>query len=121
MPINFLGLSPEASAAIVGAVAGGGIALVAQWLTGGVGALVNRRRAAQLIFAELLGNLANAIPATNPDYGWSSSKAEALRTAWDTYGIRLLLPGHHVHDIGAIASADNRVDDIAWLATTGGS
>lgn len=110
-----LALSAEA-AGILGALAGGGIAIAGQALFIAAGAVRARRVAAQVIYAELIGNLANAVPAIGGS-GWSSSKPEALRAAWETYGARLLLPWHKAHDVGSIASAYNRVDDIAWLAT----
>jgi hypothetical protein len=110
-----LAVSGEATAAILGAVAGGGIALLAQAAVGSFGAWRARRVAAQVIYAELTSNLATVVPAID-GAGWSSTKPEALRAAWDTYGARLLLPWHHAHDVGAIASAYNRVDDVAWLA-----
>src|SRR5437899_2344629 len=97
-----LALTGEATAAILGALAGGGIAVVGQALFISLGALRARRVAAQMIYAEILGNLASVIPALN-GYGWSSSKPEALRAAWETYGARLLLPWHKPHDVGAVA------------------
>jgi hypothetical protein len=68
-----------------------------------------------VILAELIGNVANASAAVG-GMGWTSTKPEALRAAWDTYGGQLLLPWNKAHDVGAVASAYNRVDDIAWLA-----
>jgi hypothetical protein len=109
-------MSREATAAILGAVAGGGIAIVGQALFGIVGAFRARRVAAQIIYAELVGNYANASAAAE-GFGWSSTKPAALRSAWDAYGARLLLPFQKAHDIGTIASAYNRIDDVAWLAT----
>jgi hypothetical protein len=110
-----VGLSGEGTAALLGAVAGGGIAIVGQAVFGSFGAFRARRVAAQVIFAELVSNLATVLPALDGS-GWSATKPEALRAAWDTYGARLLLPWHRAHDVGAVASAYNRVDDIAWLA-----
>jgi hypothetical protein len=50
---------------------------------------------------------------------WSSSKPGARRAAWEAYGGRLLLLRfrQRPHDVGHVASAYNRVDDIAWLVT----
>lgn len=111
-------LSPGATDALVGALAGGFIAIGAQAIFGSIGAFRGRRVAAQVIYAELLGNYANALVAIG-GAGWSSTKPSALRAGWETYGARLLLPWHKAHDLGSISSAYNRVDDIAWLATEG--
>jgi hypothetical protein len=48
--------------------------------------------------------------------GWSSSRQEALRAAWDQHAAKLLLVANKAHDIGAISSAYNRMDDVAWLS-----
>lgn len=109
-------LSAEGTAAVLGALAGGGIAIFGQALFSAFGTLRARRVAAQMIYAELNGNLAAAKTAV-AGHGWASSKPEAFRVAWDTYGGRLLLPWHKPHDVGAIALAYNRVDDVAWLAS----
>ena len=97
-----LAISSEATAAILGALAGGAIAIGGEAAVGVLSAFRGRRIAAQVIYAELLGNIANAIPAIN-GFGWSSTKPEALRAAWETYAARLLLPWHKAHDVGAVA------------------
>jgi hypothetical protein len=96
-------VSSETTAALLGALVGAGIAVIGQAVLGVFGTFRARRIAAQIIYAELIGNIANAIPAIN-GYGWSATKPEALRAAWDAYGARLLLPWHRAHDVGAIAS-----------------
>jgi hypothetical protein len=77
-----------------------------------------RRTAAAMIFGELTGNFASAASAVSSRV-WTSAKPEAQRAAWEAYGGRLLLlrPWHRPHDVGHVAAAYNRVDDVAWLAT----
>lgn len=56
-------LSAEGTAAVLGALAGGGIAIIGQAVFGSFGAMRARRVAAQMIYAELTGNLASAATA----------------------------------------------------------
>lgn len=121
MPIHGLpvALTAEGAAAIYGALAGGAIVIVSQL----AGVLFTswraRRVAATLIYAELTTNYANASAAVN-HLGWPSSRPEADRAAYDAHGARLLRPWHRPHDLGAIAGAYSRVDDIAWLESQDG-
>jgi hypothetical protein len=111
-------LSSEASAALLGALAGGLIAVVGQVVFGVFGTWRNRKAAAAIIYAELVSNLGNAGPALAGN-GWPAAKPEAMRAAWDAYGARLVLPWHKPHDVAAVAAAYNRVDDVGWLSSTG--
>ena len=85
-----LALTSEATAAILGALAGGLIAIFGQALFVLVGSRNARRTAAALIFAELAGSLASAQTAIEFQT-WTSSQPGAHRAAWDAYGGRLLL------------------------------
>ncbi len=113
MPISAISV---ATATLIGAAVGAGIVLVGQALFGMWAAFRDRRIGAQVIYTELLANVANALPAID-GYGWSASRPEALRSAWETYGPKLLRPWNKPHDLGAISMAYNRTDDVAWLAT----
>ena len=106
-------MSPETKAAILGAVVGAAIALVSQATFAIVAMFRGRRVAASMIYAELITNYANASAALN-GLGWPAIESSASRAAWDAYGGRLLLPWNRAHDVGAVAMAYNRIDDIAW-------
>jgi hypothetical protein len=109
-------LGPEATAAVIGALAGGGIA----YLAAGANDFLRRRRerriAAQLIFAELVIGAAEAKGALLAQM-WPNIHGGPRRAAWDAYG-RFVMPRRGVEGVGVFATAYSALDDIAWLAST---
>jgi hypothetical protein len=110
-----LAVSAETTAALLGALVGGGIALLTQAVAAVYGGWRRRRIAAQAIYTELVGNLSNAEVALHAG-AWPGLKPGAERAAWETFGSQLLHPWHKPHRLAAVAIAYNRVDDLAWVA-----
>ncbi len=107
-------MSPEATAALVGAAVGGGVAFLGQ-----LGILLfiaarERRAAAQIIYAELVTNLGSARTLMETGH-WPNTSGKPSTAAWDAYGAKLLRGGG-VGQVGSVALAYSSVDALVWLS-----
>lgn len=111
-------MSPEATAAVVGAAVGGGLAFLAQLGVLAFQGRRERRAAAKIIYAELTVALAEVGAVLAVGGPWPSSAGAPRRTAWESFGVKLVgKPG--VERLAHVASAYSRLDDFAWLAQSG--
>lgn len=101
------------TAALVGAVAGGAIAIAAGFVTTWSARRRERKAAAQLIFAELvMGYSAARSALVSGD--WPSRSGGPSRSAWTAYGAALL-PGKSTDEAAQLAQAYGALEDAAWL------
>jgi hypothetical protein len=108
-------VGPEATSAIVGAVAGGGIAIVGQAVWSLRGERRTRRAAAQLVFAELTLGMAEARAAIATRGAWPNTLGGPRTSSWEQFGPHLM-SGKGVEHVGRLAHAYSALEDLAWLA-----
>jgi hypothetical protein len=112
-----LAFSAEATAALAGAALGGGIALVAEFGLHFLRRRLDRRAAAQVIYAELTTNYAAANVSLELG-SWPTSSGAAELTAWQTHGVKLAR-GRGLTELADVASAYSRLDDFVFLGKAG--
>jgi len=105
-------MSPETVAALAGAGVGGAIGFLGQVGVLKYTSLRDRRAAAHVVFTELVTNF-TVVSAALAEGAWPSLEKRPHRTAFDTYGVRLLT-GRSLERVGHVVGAYNRVDELAW-------
>lgn len=112
-------ISQETTIAVLGVALGVVLGYVLQVATSWLSSRRARHVAADLIYAELVGNLAEASAALATGV-WTGIHKGARRSVWEAQSSHLpSLWRRRPHDLGKIATAYNRVDDVAYMADKG--